>query len=105
MVDPMVFGSGKIEVPEHLLLPGATQAPPNPERSVELSAGECGTEVRVRLTLEATEVVVDGATPPDALSLDPYARQIGRPFQGRLLVVSRCHPEAPSEAEGPCLRW
>ncbi len=56
MVDPMVFGSGKIEVPEHLLLPGATQAPPNPERSVELSAGECGTEVRVRLTLEATEV-------------------------------------------------
>lgn len=56
MVDPMVFGSGVIEVPEHLLRPGVTQAPPDPARSVELEAGDCGAEVRVRLTLEATEV-------------------------------------------------
>ena len=56
MVDPMVFGSGVLQVREHLLRPGATQAPPDPDQSMELEAGECGGETRVRLTLEATEV-------------------------------------------------
>lgn len=56
MVDPRVFGSGVIEVPEHLLSPGTAQPPPDADRTVELAAGDDGAEVRVRLTLEATEV-------------------------------------------------
>jgi hypothetical protein len=57
MVDPMVFGSGTIEVPEHLLRPGVTQRPPNADHAVELDGGDhCGGEIRVRFTLEATEV-------------------------------------------------
>jgi hypothetical protein len=57
MIDPMVFGSGTIEVPEHLLRPGSTQIPPNADQAVELDGGEhCGGETRVRFTLEATEV-------------------------------------------------
>lgn len=56
MLDPMVFGSGTILVPEHLLRPGTAQPPPSQGRAIQLDAGDCGTEVRVRLTLEATEV-------------------------------------------------
>jgi hypothetical protein len=56
LLDPLVFGSGTISVPEHLLRPGTTQAPPNPGRAIQLSAGDCGASVSVRLTLEATEV-------------------------------------------------
>jgi len=56
MLDPLVFGSGTIQVPEHLLRPGTTQPPPDQGRAIQLDAGECGAEVRVRLILEATEV-------------------------------------------------
>ena len=56
MLDPLVFGSGTIQVPEHLLRPGATQRPPDQGRAIQIDAGECGSEVRVRLILEATEV-------------------------------------------------
>jgi hypothetical protein len=56
MLDPLVFGSGIFQVTEHLLRPGSTQEPPNQGRAIQLDAGECGAEVRVRLTLEATEV-------------------------------------------------
>jgi hypothetical protein len=66
ILDPMVYGSGLIEIPEHQLRPGATQRPPNGDTAVELDGGEqCGAEVRVRLTLEATEVdwlIDDNAT-------------------------------------------
>ena len=56
MLDPLVFGSGIIQVPEHQLRPGTTQEPPSQGRAIQLDAGDCGTETRVRLTLEATEV-------------------------------------------------
>lgn len=56
LIDPLVFGSGVIEVHEHLLRPGATQAPPESTHPVALAAGDCGAETRLRLTLEATEV-------------------------------------------------
>src|SRR5437868_13446303 len=56
MLDPLVFGSGTIQVPEHLLRPGSTQEPPSAGRAIQLDAGECGSEQRVRLALEATEV-------------------------------------------------
>ena len=55
-MDPMVYGSGSIEVPYHVLRPGSTQTPPNAGRAVLLEAGDCDSEVSVRLTLEATEV-------------------------------------------------
>ena len=56
LMDPMVFGSGQIEVPYHVLRPGSTQAPPNAGRAVMLDAAEGGAETSVRLTLEAKEV-------------------------------------------------
>jgi len=56
LMDPMLYGSGKIEVPQHVLRPGNTQVPPEAGRAIMLEAGECGGEVSVRLTLEATEV-------------------------------------------------
>ena len=56
LIDPLVFGSGLIEVSEHLLRPGATQAPPESTHPITLAAGDCGAETRLRLTLEATEV-------------------------------------------------
>ena len=56
LMEPMVFGSGSIEVPVHQLRPGSTQVPPNAGRAVMLEAGEGGDQVSVRLTLEAKEV-------------------------------------------------
>lgn len=56
LMDPLVFGSGEIAVPYHVLRPGSTQAPPNAGRAVMLDAGEPGPETSLRLTLEAKEV-------------------------------------------------
>jgi hypothetical protein len=56
LMDPMLFGSGSIEVPQHVLRPGNTQVPPNAGRAVMLEAGDEGGEISVRLTLKATEV-------------------------------------------------
>lgn len=49
-------GAGKIEVPKHSLPSGTTRQPPGPPAPLELAAGECGQRVKVKLTLEATEV-------------------------------------------------
>jgi hypothetical protein len=49
-------GQGKITVKKHSLPTGTTQVPPGPLEPIELAAGECGTTVKVKLTLEATEV-------------------------------------------------
>jgi len=49
-------GAGKIEVPKHSLPTGTTQEPPGSPAPLELAAGECGQRVKVKLTLEATEV-------------------------------------------------
>lgn len=56
LLDPLAFGSGTIHVREHLLKPGATQVPPVPDHPLVLEGSDCGSEVRIRLTLEATEV-------------------------------------------------
>jgi len=57
LMDPELYGSGSIAVPLHVLRSGTTQEPPNAGRAVMLEGGECGQEVSVRLTLEATDVV------------------------------------------------
>jgi hypothetical protein len=49
-------GEGKIVVKKHSLPTGTTQVPPGPPEPLELPAGECGQKVKVKLTLEATEV-------------------------------------------------
>lgn len=49
-------GEGKIVVKKHSLPTGTTQEPPGPPAPLELPAGECGGQVKVKLTLEATEV-------------------------------------------------
>jgi hypothetical protein len=56
LLDPLAFGSGTIHVREHLLKPGSTQVPPVPDHPLVLEGGDCGSEVRLRLTLQATEV-------------------------------------------------
>jgi hypothetical protein len=49
-------GEGKVTVKKHSLPTGTTQEPPGPPAPLELPAGECGQRVKVKLTLEATEV-------------------------------------------------
>ena len=49
-------GKGVIKVPKHTLSSGHTQAPPGPPAPMELSAGSCGEDVLVRLTVNAAEV-------------------------------------------------
>ena len=49
-------GNGKIEVKKHSLKTGVTQVPPGPPEPLVLPAGDCGERVKVKLTLEATEV-------------------------------------------------
>lgn len=47
---------GRIHVPKHLLDPGAIQPPPGPPDTLVLQAGECGSEVLLKIELTATEV-------------------------------------------------
>ncbi|MBT8071648.1 MAG: hypothetical protein HKP21_10800 [Xanthomonadales bacterium] len=49
-------GKGTIKVPKHSLPSGTTQAPPGPPASVEIPAGDYNNQIKVKLTLEATEV-------------------------------------------------
>ncbi len=49
-------GETEIEVAEHNLPSGTKQAPPGPPAPVELSAGECGNPILIKLRVEATEV-------------------------------------------------
>jgi hypothetical protein len=56
LLDPLIFGSGTVQVPLHVLRPGTTQTPPSEGRVVQFDAGGCGGTVQVRLTLRATEV-------------------------------------------------
>jgi hypothetical protein len=49
-------GTGTIAVPKHTLSSGASQEPPGPPAPVEITAGDGGTELMIRLTLTATEV-------------------------------------------------
>lgn len=49
-------GEGKVVVKKHSLPTGTTRVPPGPPEPLVLPAGECGGKVKVKLTLEATEV-------------------------------------------------
>lgn len=49
-------GQGTIRVKKHSLPSGTTQAPPGPPDPIEISAGDHNTQIKIKLTLEATEV-------------------------------------------------
>jgi hypothetical protein len=49
-------GQGLIEVPKHKLPSGVTQEPPNQPVEVEISAGECNDDVKIKIRAKATEV-------------------------------------------------
>lgn len=49
-------GQGKIEVKKHDLPSGVTQAPPGPPAPIEMPAGDYNNQLKIKLTLEATEV-------------------------------------------------
>lgn len=49
-------GQGTIKVPKHSLPSGTTQEPPGPPAPIEIPAGDYNNEIKVKLTLEATEV-------------------------------------------------
>lgn len=49
-------GQGVIKVGKHDLPSGTTQAPPGPPATVDISAGDCNNEIKVKIRLEATEV-------------------------------------------------
>lgn len=49
-------GQGIIKVAKHSLPSGTTRQPPGPPEPVEISAGDYNHEIKIKLTLEATEV-------------------------------------------------
>jgi len=49
-------GQGTIKVEKHSLPSGTTQEPPGPPAAIEIPAGDQNNQVKVKLTLEATEV-------------------------------------------------
>jgi len=49
-------GQGTINVEKHNLPSGTTQAPPGPPEPIEIPAGDHNNQLKVKLTLEATEV-------------------------------------------------
>ena len=49
-------GQGTIKVAKHSLPSGTTQEPPGPPASIEMPAGDYNNEIKIKLTLEATEV-------------------------------------------------
>ena len=49
-------GTGTITVKKHSLPSGTTQEPPGPPAPVEISAGDYNNQLKIKLTLEATEV-------------------------------------------------
>ncbi len=49
-------GQGTITVAKHKLPGGVTQQPPGPPAPVEISAGDCNNPLKIKLTLEATQV-------------------------------------------------
>lgn len=49
-------GQGVIKVEKHNLPSGTTQEPPGPPDPIEMSAGDYDNQLKIKLTLEATEV-------------------------------------------------
>ena len=91
-----VYGSGRIAVPEHILKPDTSQPPPK-VAGVKISAGPCGTRVRVELTLEATEVdwlVDDPGTQKTTVAVDcPGAGKPSSSVDTSISVTIREHPK------------
>jgi hypothetical protein len=91
-----VYGSGRIAVPEHILKPGAAQAPPQ-AAGVKIPAGPCGTRVRVELTLDATEVdwlIDDPGSQKTIVAVDcPAAGKPTATTETSISVTIREHPK------------
>jgi hypothetical protein len=49
-------GQGTIKVNKHNLPSGVTQVPPGPPAAIEIPAGDENNQIKIKLTLEATEV-------------------------------------------------
>jgi len=49
-------GQGRISVAKHTLPSGVTQEPPGPPAPMDISAGDYNNQIKIKLTLEATEV-------------------------------------------------
>jgi len=49
-------GQGTIKVGKHSLPSGTTQEPPGPPQPIVMAAGDHSNEIKIKLTLEATEV-------------------------------------------------
>lgn len=49
-------GQGTIKVKKHSLPTGTIQSPPGPPAPIEIPTGDCGLPVKIKLTIEATEV-------------------------------------------------
>ena len=54
--NPALTATGTISVAKHILPSDSTQEPPGPPEAVTMDAGECGSEMNIRLKLKATEV-------------------------------------------------
>ena len=81
-----LMGEGTISVAKHHLPSGTTQAPHGSPAAIEMPAGDISLPVKVKLTLEATEVDLFrndcGRTSMD-LRLDPPAQE------GKFLVMEK----------------
>ena len=49
-------GRGVINVAKHNLPSGVSQVPPGPPDAVEIPAGDCNNEIKIKIRLEAVEV-------------------------------------------------
>ena len=49
-------GQGTIKVAKHSLPTGTTQEPPGPPAAIDIAAGDHNNQIKIKLTLEATEV-------------------------------------------------
>jgi len=76
-------GQGKISIAKHALPSGVTQVPPGSPAAVEIPAGLCGLPVKIKLTLEATE-------------MDMFRSDVG-------MTSIDVHLDLPAPGEGPLL--
>jgi hypothetical protein len=49
-------GEGTLDVPKHTLDAGSIQPPPGPPEILDIDAGECGSEVLLKIKFTATEI-------------------------------------------------
>lgn len=92
-----IISEGTLEVPEHNLKPGTTQAPPGPPEPLVLPAGAAGQDIRVELRFAAAEVdlVINdtGSKPASFTMTNPAA---GAPAVAQEREISIGVEEEPS---------